>query len=177
MKNNCSIIFKGDNRHVSCLTFSKNLNVGVFQILLRWDFWKLQMILSFKLCCLKIRSCKEDDNVRRRSKCPWVTDPICYWCCGCFRRGSVTSGMAGVCLTSLTVLAASWPDMWRNSALIPQFPPIVSPRRLTFTWWGCCGLCFWHKSTELAHSFLFCSCVSFCLYGLFNCFSVQEFSL
>ena len=122
-------------------------------------------------------TCKEDDNVRRRSKYPWVTDPICYWGCGCFRRGSVTSGMAGVCLTSLTALAASWPDMWRNSALIPQFPPIVSPRRLTFTWWGCCGLCFWHKSTELAHSFLFCSCVSFCLYGLFNCFSVQEFSL
>ena len=65
----------------------------------------------------------------------------------------MTSGMAGVCLTSLTVLAASWPDMWRNSALIPQFPPIVSPRRLTFTWWGCCGLCFPHKPTDLPTPF------------------------
>ena len=27
----------------------------------------------------------------------------------------------------------------------------------------------WHKPTELAHSFLFCSCVYFCLYGPFNC--------
>ena len=25
--------------------------------------------------------------------------------------------------------------------------------RLTFTWWGCCGLCPWHKPTELARSF------------------------
>ena len=35
--------------------------------------------------------------------------------------------------------------------------------RLTFTWRGCCGLCLWHKPTELAHSFLFCSSVCFCL--------------
>ena len=45
----------------------------------------------------------------------------------------------------------------------------VDPRGLTFTWWGCCGLCQKHKPTELAHSFLFCSCVYFCLYGSFNC--------
>ena len=37
---------------------------------------------------------------------------------------------------------------------------------LTFTWWGCCGLCFYHKPTEFAHSFLFCSCVNSCLNGL-----------
>ena len=49
-------------------------------------------------------------------------------------------------------------------------------RGLTFTWWGCCGLCFWHKPTELAHSFLFCSCVRFCLYGPFNCISFHKFS-
>ena len=28
------------------------------------------------------------------------------------------------------------------------------PHGLTFTWWGRFGLCFWHKPTELAHSFL-----------------------
>ena len=49
-----------------------------------------------------------------------------------------------------------------------------SPRGLTFTWWGCCGLCFWHKPTELAHSFLFCSCAYFCL--SFNCISFHKFS-
>ena len=40
---------------------------------------------------------------------------------------------------------------------------------LTFTWWGCYGLCLRHKLTELAHSFLVC----FCLYGPFNCISFQ----
>ena len=33
-----------------------------------------------------------------------------------------------------------------------------------------------NKSTELAHSFLFHSCVYFCLYGPFNCISLHEFS-
>ena len=27
-------------------------------------------------------------------------------------------------------------------------PPPPCPRGLTFTWWGCCGLCLWHKSTD-----------------------------
>ena len=33
----------------------------------------------------------------------------------------------------------------------------------------------WHKPTELAHSFLFCSCIYFCLFGPFNCFSFHKF--
>ena len=41
----------------------------------------------------------------------------------------------------------------------------LGPRGLTFMWWACYGLCFWHKATELAHSFLFCSCVCSCLHG------------
>ena len=49
------------------------------------------------------------------------------------------------------------------------------PRRLTFTWWGCSGLCLWHKPAELAHSFSFCSCIYFCLYGPFNCISFHKF--
>ena len=28
-----------------------------------------------------------------------------------------------------------------------------SPHAVTFTCWGCCSLCLWHKSTEFAHSF------------------------
>ena len=50
------------------------------------------------------------------------------------------------------------------------------PRGLTFTLWRCCRLCLWHKPTKLAHSFLFCSCVCFCLYGPFNCISFHKFS-
>ena len=34
----------------------------------------------------------------------------------------------------------------------------------------------WHKPLELAHSFLFCSCVYFCLCGPFNCISFHPFS-
>ena len=59
------------------------------------------------------------------------------------------------------------------------FPPESSsscPPGLTFTWWGCCGLCLWYKPTKLAHSFLFCSCVCFCLYGPFNCISFKKCS-
>ena len=33
-----------------------------------------------------------------------------------------------------------------------------------------------HKPTKLAHSFLFCSSVCFCLYDPFNCISVKIFS-
>ena len=51
-----------------------------------------------------------------------------------------------------------------------------SPCGLSFTWWGCCGLYFWHKPAELAHSFLFSSCVYFCLYGPSNCFPFHKFS-
>ena len=50
------------------------------------------------------------------------------------------------------------------------------PRGLTFTWWGCRGLCFWHNPAEFVHSFLFCSCVHICVYGPFNCISVHKFS-
>ena len=35
---------------------------------------------------------------------------------------------------------------------------------------------FCHEPTELAHSFLFCSCVYFCLYGPFSCISFHQFS-
>ena len=50
----------------------------------------------------------------------------------------------------------------------------VLPRWLTFAWWGCCGLCLWHKPTELAYSFLFCSCFCFCFRDPFNCISSHE---
>ena len=49
-------------------------------------------------------------------------------------------------------------------------------RGLTFTWWRCYSLCLWHKPTELAHSFWFCSCICFCLHGPFNCISFHKFS-
>ena len=53
---------------------------------------------------------------------------------------------------------------------------LSSPRGLTFLWWGCHGLCHRRKLTKLAHCFLFCSCVCFCLYVLFNSISFHKFS-
>ena len=41
---------------------------------------------------------------------------------------------------------------------------------------GDVAICFWHKPTELAQFFLFCSCVSFCLFGPFSCISFHKFS-
>ena len=46
---------------------------------------------------------------------------------------------------------------------------------LTFSSWECYGLCQGHKPTELAHSFLFRSCVCFCPCP-FNCISFHKFS-
>ena len=41
---------------------------------------------------------------------------------------------------------------------------------------GDVAVCLWHKPTELARSFIFCSCVCFCLYGPFYCISFHNFS-
>ena len=38
------------------------------------------------------------------------------------------------------------------------------------TWWGCCGSSQIYKPTELARSFLFCSCVCFSPYALLTVF-------
>ena len=46
---------------------------------------------------------------------------------------------------------------------------IECPRGHTLTWWGCCGLCFQHKPTELSSCSLLCSCVYFCLDGPLHC--------
>ena len=69
-------------------------------------------------------------------------------------------------------------DRHKHTSPTP-LPPTPSPHHpcmLTFTCWGCCSLCFWPKPTQLAHSFLFCSCVYFCLCGPFNCISFHKFS-
>ena len=76
--------------------------------------------------------------------------------------------------------SSSWSVLWAfllgKSFDFDQFRLLKSPRGPTFTWWGCCGLCFWHKPTELAHSFLLRSCVYVCLYSPFNCISFRKFS-
>ena len=56
-----------------------------------------------------------------------------------------------------------------STRLCIVYTGLVCPRRLTFTCWECYDLCQRHKPTKPAHSSLFCSCVYFCLLGLFNC--------
>ena len=53
---------------------------------------------------------------------------------------------------------------------------LETPRGFTFKWWGCYGFCQRNRPIELAHSFLFCSCVYFCLFGPFNCISFHKSS-
>ena len=55
------------------------------------------------------------------------------------------------------LLTSRVPSHWTSSAhkgldvhLLPLLPQWRRPRGLTFTWWGCCCLCFWHKPTKLA---------------------------
>ena len=54
------------------------------------------------------------------------------------------------------------------------------PHGLTFTWWGRCGLRFWYKPTELAHSFfsvlLSISCVFMTLSTVFHSINSPDYS-
>ena len=77
--------------------------------------------------------------------------------------------------SGVTSLIASW--KFRRYVNSLKWNPHVFPSScgLTFSWWGCYGLCQRHKPSKLAHSFLFCSCISFCHYGPFNYISFQKF--
>ena len=72
------------------------------------------------------------------------------------------------------ILAKTSLSAWQSHHILLFYNS--SPRGITFSWWGCYGLCHRHKLTKLAHSFLFCSCVCFCLYGPFNSISFHKFS-
>ena len=52
--------------------------------------------------------------------------------------------------------------------------PPLGPRWLTFTWWGCCGMSLTQTDRACPLSFLFCSCVCFCLYGPLSCISFHK---
>ena len=72
--------------------------------------------------------------------------------------------------------------VWRcqNRVMYFMFPilwlMLYKSRGLTFSWWGCNGLCLWHKPPELDQSVLPASCVFFCLYSPFNCISFLKLS-
>ena len=80
------------------------------------------------------------------------------------------------CSVRVRLKAISWRSFAYFSSSSDSSPSSSCSRGFTFTMWGCCGLCFWHKPPELAHSFLFCSCVCFCLHGPLNSISLHKFS-
>ena len=91
---------------------------------------------------------------------------VCVWVCVCTPPSPPICSLQIICLFFVCVhLLTSVISLQKDC-----------PHGLTFTWWGCCGLCLWHKPTELAHFFLFCSCVCFYLYGPSNCISFHKFS-
>ena len=68
------------------------------------------------------------------------------------------NGMMNIIPASLliswpTVIIKNDPGSIHVPTLISVSWPTVSPLRLTFTWWGCCGLCQGHKPVEFAHPF------------------------
>ena len=90
-------------------------------------------------------------------------------------------GLTMLLMGSHTTDAYSW--HWTHNVLVAicldsswASLQVPGPNRLTFMWWGCCSLFLWHKPTKLAHSFSFCSCVRFWLYGPLNCISFHKFS-
>ena len=58
-----------------------------------------------------------------------------------------------------------------GTIISPLIVPVVSPSRD-----GDVTVYVWHKPTQLAHSFLLCTCVYFCLYDPFHCISFHKFS-
>ena len=84
-------------------------------------------------------------------------------------------------LPPLVLRSQFFHHQWFPSPSRPTAPgPVVSffhrsyclprPRGLTVTWWGCYGLYLWHKPTELARSFLFCSSICLSLLALSTVF-------
>ena len=67
----------------------------------------------------------------------------------------------------VVVVRISWKSSLKD--FDTKFFPVIM-------WWGCCGSCLWRKPAELAHSFSFCSCVYFCLYGPSTCIWFHKFS-
>ena len=101
---------------------------------------------------------------------------LCFCCCfvfsveislrtliPLFTPGSVCGGSS-----SWDDCGQMFPDKLHVSSSPDGFPhyavPAGSPSR-----GGDAGVYVWHKPTELAHTFSFCSCVYFYLYDPFNC--------
>ena len=87
------------------------------------------------------------------------------------RRDTSVWGHTGV-TSAIRIKCVCCDGNWSSVAVVI----CIRPRGLTFTWWGCRGLCERHKPAELAHSYLLCSCVYFCLYVPFNYFSFHKSS-
>ena len=81
-----------------------------------------------------------------------------YWCTPCICQHRDPAVTSTLCIKSSLLRAASL-------------------HGLTFMWWGCCGVCFWHKPTEIAHSFFFILflCLFLSLWP-FQLLSFQNFS-
>ena len=62
-------------------------------------------------------------------------------------------------------------DLWRELCFTLILVPAASPSR-----GGDVTVYVWHKPTECAHCFSFCSCAYFCLYGPFRCILFLKFS-
>ena len=99
---------------------------------------------------------------KRHVKKLWISAAACsatIWGCNCHKRSLRTGTCHPLTMTTPkcqhtpTPLQQPWISWLIISFTSWRFPSFASPHGLTFTWWGCCGLCLWPKPTELAHSF------------------------
>ena len=85
--------------------------------------------------CIKKKKKKVREEAHPRKKTTW-------W-----------SGSLFLCCPNLQF---SLPFVLRHGPFLSAF----RPHGLTFTWWGCCSSCLWHKPTEPAHAFFYSVLVS-----------------
>ena len=93
--------------------------------------------------------------------CVRVCACVCVYVCVC---ACIRGCIARVCVCVVVIYFFKY-------SISPLFSPCGLPSR-----GGDVTVYVWHKPTELAHSFLFCSCVYFCPCGPFNCISIHKFS-
>ena len=124
----------------------------------------------------KLASIADPPRSSKTPPCLWYSSPLKY-------QGWVETEMChrltaqtGLCFPFFFLYPSSSSFCFCSLCTSSLFFLSFCPNGHAFAWWGCCGLCLRHKPTELAHSFLFCSCVCFCLYGPFNCISFHKFS-
>ena len=120
--------------------------------------------ITFNLCPV-LRLAEDTGYAEITSWCIWTLFSGRVWLALPLFEGSYMLDFLYVCMTCFVR-----GSFWLLQSSIKSVPK-RSPSR-----GGDVMVYAWHKPTELALCFSFCSCVYFCLYGPLNCISFHNFS-